>query len=121
MVIVVYSLVDTVSYLLSLIVMADIQRPSANVIRSCILLFVNYIESSLDMVFLYYLNFRQKENVLQQAVRFGFLGDEGMIVSEGMHTVDYILGYLNIGLKFFFITMVFGYFAGHMKQREFKS
>lgn len=48
-------------------------------------------------------------------------GDEGMIVSEGMHTVDYILGYLNIGLKFFFITMVFGYFAGHMKQREFKS
>ena len=32
MVIVVYSLVDTVSYLLSLIVMADIQRPSANVI-----------------------------------------------------------------------------------------
>lgn len=45
----VYSLEDTLTYLLILLLMSDIQRPSANIIRSLILLFMNYIEAALDL------------------------------------------------------------------------
>ena len=37
-----YDLLDTVTYLLSLMLFADIQRPSANVSRSLFMLVVNY-------------------------------------------------------------------------------
>ena len=45
-VILLYFMVDTVTYLAALIMMADIQKPSANVIRSLLLLFFNYAEVS---------------------------------------------------------------------------
>ena len=49
-------MLDTVTYLVALMLLADIQGPSANVIRSMILLLVNYVEVSLDMALLFYLD-----------------------------------------------------------------
>ena len=114
-VILIYNMCDTVTYLLVLILMSDIQRPSANIIRSMILLFVNYMEVSFEMAFLYY----QKYKVLfREAVLFGILG-QGMDIKSKSFT-DYLFVYAGEGLRFFFVSLVFGYFATHMKQRRFR-
>lgn len=117
-VVIIYNLSDTITYLLTLIIMADIQRPSANIIRSVILLFVNYIEVAFDIAFLYYLKY--SEGILfREAAVFGLLGMSADIklVSIG----DYLFICLHTGIKFFFISLVFGYFANHMRQRKFRS
>lgn len=114
-IILIYNMCDTVTYLLVLILMSDIQRPSANIIRSMILLFVNYMEVSFEMAFLYY----QKYKVLfREAVLFGILG-QGMDIKSKSFT-DYLFVYAGEGLRFFFVSLVFGYFAAHMKQRRFR-
>lgn len=111
-----YSMADTVTYLLLLIVMADIQRSSANVIRSILLLLVNYIQVSLDMANIYCLMNYGKVK-LQDALYFGIMGEttERFIDTFG----NTCLSYLNTGLKFFFMTMAFGYFSNHLRQRRF--
>lgn len=116
---VVYSIIDTISYLLSLIVMTDIQRPSANIIRSLILLFVNYLEASIDISFLYYLYYRKQPIMFLEALQFGILGKKVAEISGSL--TDYVFLYIGEGIKFFFITLALGYFAGHIKQRQFKS
>lgn len=118
---IIYGMSDTVTYLLSLIIMADIQRPSANIIRSLILLFVNYVEVSFEMAYLYFLHYDQigQGILFREATAFGLLGlgVEGRLVTVG----DYFFKFVDAGIKFFFITLVFGYFANHMHQRKFRS
>ncbi len=117
-VLITYFMIDTVTYLLVLIVLSDIQKPSANVIRSMIFLFVNYLEVSADMTILYYLgNFGNIR--IREAVRFGFTPDSATVCIENYANI--FLQYLNIGIKFFFITLAFGYFANHLHQRKFRS
>ena len=51
-----YSMADTVTYLLALLMMADIQKPSANIIRSLLLLFFNSVEVSWEwLIFIMYM------------------------------------------------------------------
>ena len=109
-------LVDTVTYLLTLIIMSDVQRPSANIIRSMIMLFINYIEISCDLAFLYYIQYKVR---FREALAFGFLNEQA--VTELISLKDYLLAISNAGLKFFLVTLVFGYFFNHMHQREFRS
>ncbi|WP_162611970.1 macro domain-containing protein [Eubacterium sp. An11] len=111
---IIYSMTDTLTYLLSLIIMADVQSPSANIIRSCILLFVNYLEVSVDMAFLCFTIFQSQKISVQDALAFGILG-------EHIKNNNILLSYGNAGIKFFFLSLVVGYFAGHMKQRRFRS
>lgn len=112
-----YNLADTVTYLISLILMADIQKPSANVIRSMLLLLLNYVEVSIEMTCLYFLNYDNM--TFLQALQPGLLGE--MPNSFCLSRIsDYLLHYGNAALKFFFITMAFGYLAGHLKQRTFR-
>lgn len=118
-VIIIYFMLDTVTYLLTLILMADIQNPSANLIRSIILLFVNYVEIAFDFTFLYYCYNVEKEIAIRQALVFGFLNDNTMNRVETL--IDYGLVGLNTGVKFFFVTLVLGYFMGHFRQRKFRS
>lgn len=113
-VLIIYSMADTLTYLLSLIIMADVQNPSANIIRSCILLFVNYLEVSVDMAFLCFTIFQNQKISVQNALAFGILG-------ENLENNNVLLSYGNAGIKFFFLSLVVGYFAGHMKQRRFRS
>lgn len=115
-----FNLLDTVTYLIVLIVMADIQNPSANVIRSLILLMFNYFEMAFSMAFFYYLHYRKEGLIYREALKIGLLGGD---VSEiTICTIyEYLLLYANTVLKFFFVTLVFGYLAGHMRQRKFRS
>lgn len=116
---VIYGMSDTVTYLLTLIMMADIQRPSANLIRSMIMLFVNYIEVTVGLSYLYFMRYKGSIT-FADAVQFGILG----IQKEAVDTsalINQVFVYADGAAKFFFISLVFGYFANHMKQRKFRS
>lgn len=114
--IIIYCLLDTITYLLLLIILSDIQRPSANIIRSIIILFVNYIEVGSDLAFLYTIYY--KINFLD-ALKLSFLGKE---IEYTLNPIlDFTLNFTSSGIKFFFTTLVFGYFFSHMKQRRFRS
>lgn len=116
-----YNMLDTITYLLTLIILADIQRPSANVIRFMIMLFVNYIEVSFGMAYLYFTYYKYLGQAisLRDAIAFGVLGLK--VEDKLIRTLDYVFIYANAGIKFFFITLVFGYLANHMHQRKFRS
>lgn len=116
--IILYCMIDTVTYLLVLIALADIQRPSANGIRSMIFLLVNYLEVSADMAIIYYL-FNFGKIGLRSAILFGFAPDANSVCTD--HLFNLSLQYVNIGIKFFFVSLAFGYFANHLHQREFIS
>lgn len=113
-----YCMIDTVTYLLVLIVLSDIQKPSANVIRSMIFLLVNYIEVSADMAVIYYLYNFGKVGI-HGAIQFGFMPDDSQLCQENL--VNVCLQYANIGINFFFLSLAFGYFANHLHQRKFIS
>lgn len=112
-------LLDTVSYLLALIVLADIQRPSANIIRSMILLLVNYVEVQMDLAFICYTFYGLKRIPISfcNALTFSFLGQQ----HEIMGFSGQVFGYLREGLSFLFITFAFGYFLNHVRLRKFSS
>lgn len=113
---IVYCLLDTITYLLLLIILSDIQRPSANIIRSIIMLFVNYIEVGSELAFLYTICY--KINFLD-ALELSFLGTD---IEHNLYPIiDFALNFSSSGIKFFFTTLVFGYFFSHMKQRRFRS
>lgn len=118
---IIYHMCDTVTYLLALMIMADIQRPSANIIRSMIMLVVNYLEVSLGISYLYYLYCAKggRTILLLEAAAFSILGtSNGNGPASGM---DYMFLFLEAASNFFFITLAFGYFANHMHQRKFRS
>lgn len=120
-IILIYNMSDTITYLLTLVIMADIQRPSANIIRSMIMLFVNYLEVSFGMAYLCYRYYGQagKNISFREAIAFGALG---IGIKDNMTLeMDYVFTFADAGIKFFFITLVFGYFANHMHQRKFRS
>lgn len=113
-----YFLADTVTYLLVLIVLADIQRPSANIIRSMITLFINYVEVSLNMSVIYFVKYHGAV-LFRKALAFVFLNIDSGYVPDTYF--DYAILCLNYGIKFFFVSMVFGYFSNHLQQRKFRS
>ena len=113
-----YLMIDTVTYLAALIMMADIQKPSANVIRSLLLLFFNYVEVSLDMACFYYIYYVGRVT-FEEALEFGILDRTAGDVAA-VSAPDIIMTYGNAALKFFFLTLVFGYLIQHMHLRKFR-
>ncbi|MBQ7432551.1 MAG: macro domain-containing protein [Lachnospiraceae bacterium] len=117
-VVMIYCLCDTVTYLLALIVLGDIQQPSANLGRSLLLLLINYMEISLEMSVLYYVNHLQ--NILyRDAVLFGVLGELSGKV-EQMGIIDYMLKLSNEGIKFMFLSLIFASFVNQVRPRKFR-
>jgi len=57
---------------------------------------------------------------VSDAVRFGILGT-GAKGAELSGAADYVFLYADVAIRFFFASLVFGYFANHMKQRKFRS
>ncbi len=113
-----YLIFDTITYLLCLIFLSDIQRPSANVIRSMILLFINYLEVSVDISLLYYID-NHGMLPFRNAIKYGLIGNVTDLESLGRWSA-YIY-YMNVSIKFFFKTLAFGYFIKHLKERKFRS
>lgn len=115
-----YNMADTMTYLFVLILMADIQTPSANVIRSLLLLLLNYVEVSLEITSLYFWQYRHRGLSFLDALQPGITGN----LPDGYGMVyinDHILFYGNMAVKFFFITVMFSYLMRHMRERKFKS
>lgn len=110
-----YDLLDTVTYLLSLMFFADIQRPSANVSRSLIMLVINYVEVKLDMacIFMLIRNIQHDYKTVKNAIDF-LIGGNGATWSQ-------LLNWGNNGIKFFFLTIVLSYFSSHMRMRKFRT
>lgn len=116
MLILVYDLGDTVTYLLALMFLSDVQRPSANVIRSLVMLVINYIEVQLDMaaVYLSACNLIQRTTPsVECAIKF--------IIDSSQIDDSMWLKYANNGLKFFFLTVALSYFSNHMRMRKFRT
>lgn len=115
-----YIMLDTITYLVLLIVLSDIQRPSANVIRSMIFLLINYLEVSFDIGAIFYIwNLGRIE--FWSAIEFGIMPDFLSVNGNVKFVLYRPLLYVNNGIKFFFMTLAFGYFANHLRQREFLS
>ena len=113
-----YDLVDTVTYLLELILLADIQNPSANIIRSLLMLLLNYVEAALDIAVIGYVWFESKAEWVT-LVAFGLMGieyNETAITAKGLWLLC-----LNNGVRFFFLSIALGYFANHLRQRKFRT
>lgn len=112
--IVIYTLIDIYTYLLQIVFLADIQRPSVNVIRSVLLIGINYLSSVIGLSFLYY----QYTNVADKWTAIDFV-----VFGSGAETIidrtGHILRYLSAGTQFFYMTLVFAFFVGHLKQRKF--
>lgn len=111
-----YDLGDTVTYLIALMFLADVQRPSANVIRSLAMLVINYIEVEMDIAAIYLLanNFTaRKMHAVKCAINF--------IIDPLKTTNIEWMNYVNNGLKFFFLTVALSYFSNHMRMRKFRT
>ena len=100
--------------------MADIQSPSANIIRSLLLLFINYVEVAVDFAFLHFCYYGNSEDLssIFNALLFGFVGKDVTKISD---LLEFALVGTNVAVRFFFITLALGYFMGHMRQRKFRS
>lgn len=114
MVIIIYDLLDTVTYLLTLMFLSDIQRPSANVSRSLIMLVVNYIEVRLDITCIWMIICKLIKVPITVKTIFEY------IISNSKTTFQW-LNWINNGIKFFFLTFVLSYFCSHMRQRKFRT
>lgn len=116
-----YNLLDTVTYLLALIVLADIQNPSANIIRSLLMLLINYIETGVELASVGYIwlkgTYSAKELLLYSIANIDF-GVEAAICAT---TDNAWFLCINGAVKFFFITLVFGYFTNHLKRKKFRT
>ena len=111
----VYDLVDTVTYLIALMILADIQRPSANVCRSLLMLAVNYVEVELDITAVYYfINFlRDNKKSWLDIINY-------IMNVQGADNVAW-LAFVNEGIQFFFLTIALSYFINHIRLRKFRT
>ena len=109
-----YILVDIITYLMGLIFLADIQQPSANVTRSILLIGVNYFSCVSCVAALYYKLYPELGE--WAAYDFALLGRSSI---EAMNGALRFLLYLQGSINFFFMTLIFAFFIGHLKQRNF--
>ncbi len=99
-VLVAYSMLDTLRSLLSLIFLTDLYGPSANPMRTLILLIFNYLEMKFGIALFYYVIF-WKEIKFVQALDYSFLGR----VVENQELMRFelrIVEYSKCGIEFFF-------------------
>lgn len=113
-----YGLVDTITYLVELIVLADIQSPSANIIRSIIMLFFNYFEAVFAIAVIGYAWIPSSVGV-REILEFSMLGGEIENASDSWQYV--CLSCLHSGIQFFFLSIAFAYFTNHLRQRKFRT
>ena len=89
----VYVMLDTITCLLALIFLADIHRPSANPLRTLILLVFNYLEMIFGMALFYYLvcNIEKIKIGLWAAMDYSILGKtvEGQLMTMLFRITEY--------------------------------
>ncbi|NSE14539.1 hypothetical protein G4443_15415 [Fusicatenibacter saccharivorans] len=117
----VYVMLDTITCLLALIFLADIHRPSANPLRTLILLVFNYLEMIFGMVLFYYLvcNIEKIKIGLWAAMDYSILGKT--VEGQLMTMLFRITEYTRTGINFLFGALMIAFFVAHLKQRKFLS
>ena len=76
------------------------------------------MEVSLDMACFYSL-YHSGGATFEEALEFGIL-DQAVSDAAAVAVPDIIMTYGNTVLKFFFLTLVFGYLVQHMHLRKFR-
>ena len=119
----IWVMADTVTCLLALIFLADIQGPSANQLRSLILLIFNYLEMVFGLSLFYYLYCHCEYTELKigfwNALDYGVLGAVHSAVK--ISSTFRIIEYAKSGTNFLFMALAFGFFSVHLKQRSYLS
>lgn len=114
-IVVIIFMIETFIYILNLIFLADIQNPSANIYRSIILLFTNYIELTFGFAFLYNLFEVLEQTNIKKCICFAFTNSNANIVND----IGYILVSIQSVIMVIFSGLIFAYFVNNFKQREF--
>lgn len=109
------SMLGTIIYVLNLIFLADIQNPSANIYRSIILLFENYIELTFGFAFFYNYFEAIRESSRIKCICFAFTNSN----VEISNTIGYILASIQSCILFIFGGLILAYFVSNFKQRKF--
>lgn len=119
----IWVMADTVTCLLALIFLSDIQGPSANQLRSLILLIFNYLEMVFGLSLFYYLYCHCEYTELKigfwNALDYGVLGAVHSAVK--ISSTFRIIEYAKSGTNFLFMALAFGFFSAHLKQRSYLS
>ena len=112
-----YFMLDTIMCLMSLIFLTDLHEPSANRLRSIILLVFNYTGMLLGIAQFYYTHFWNRITIWQ-ALDYSILGV--MSISEDPMTIQLrLIEYSKAGIQFFFMVLTFTFFVSHLQQRQF--
>lgn len=112
-----YIMLDTITYLMSLIFLTDIVEPSANCLRTIILLIFNYMEMIFGIALFYYAALWGTIDIWQ-ALDYSILGNAMQEIGN-MNWVIRTIEYSRSAINFFFLVVTFAFFLSHLKQREF--
>lgn len=115
-IIVIYSMIDTLTCVMSLIFLADIQPPAANPLRTLTMLILNYIETMMSIAVLYY-TYLWGSITFWEALDYSILGKESIVLE---FTVALrVIGYTKAGVEFLFTILFFGFFVSHLRQKKY--
>ena len=81
-----------------------------------IMLLVNYVESAIEIAIIGIALLDSNIGV-KDLLLYTFVGE--MLKGRLVQGEEWFV-YLNTGIKFFFLTLVFGYFVNQLRQREFR-
>lgn len=112
-----YFMADTIICLMSLIFLTDLHEPSANRLRTIILLIFNYIGMFLGIAQFYYTYFWNRITIWQ-ALDYSILGIAS-IEEKPMTLWLRMIEYSRAGIQFFFIVLTFTFFVSHLHQRQY--
>jgi len=122
----IYLLMETITYLSKLVFLSDIQNASANILRSILLLFFNCAELNLIFAFLY-----KSFNVLSKVDSTGSVITRTSIdylhfscvnsTNIPVNIVGKTLVCIQTAVQFYVITIVLAYFIGNFKKIKFNS
>lgn len=113
----VYFMLDTITYILSLIFLTDLMGPSANRIRTNILLIFNYMGMLFGIAQFYYTHFWNKITIWQ-ALDYSILGNAAIEENPITMTLR-VIEYSKAGIQFFFLVLTFTFFLSHLQQRVY--
>lgn len=116
-----YVMADTITCLLSLVFLADIHRPSANPLRTLILLVFNYLEMIFGIALFYYLVCcANKIRIgIWETMDYSILGK--IVENQPMTMLFRMTEYAKTGINFLFTALMVAFFVAHLKQRKFLS
>lgn len=112
----IYFMVDTITYLLSLIFLADIQRPSANQIRSFLVVVFNYLQMIFSIA-VFYCCYLWKKISFWKALDYTIYSN--IYELSEYDAVLRSIQYIKTGLDFIFLALIFTYIISQLRPRQF--